>query len=106
MNNEIVKIENNEIIVATEVIDQIKEFQRIKAKMDIMEKELKASLKVVMEQKGIKKFIVNGLCAIIKDSTTKTTIDSKRLKEECPDIYEEYSKTTPVASSITLTFEE
>ena len=29
-----------------------------------------------------------------------------RIKEECPDIYEEYSKTTPVASSITLTFED
>ena len=104
--NEIVKIENNEIIVATEVIDQIKEFQKAKAKMDMMEKELKASLKTAMEQKGVKKFIINGLCANIKEATTRTAIDSKRLKEECPDIYEEYSKTTPVASSITLTFEE
>lgn len=104
--NEIVKIENNEIIVATEVIEQIKEFQKAKAKMDMMEKELKASLKSAMEQKGIKKFIINGLCANIKDATSRTSIDSKRLKEECPDIYKEYSKTTPVASSITLTFEE
>ena len=104
--NEIVKIENNEIIVATEVIEQIKEFQKAKAKMDMMEKELKASLKSAMEQKGIKKFIINGLCANIKDATSRTAIDSKRLKEECPDIYKEYSKTTPVASSITLTFEE
>lgn len=104
--NEIVKIENNEIIVAKEIIEQIKEFQKAKAKMDMMEKELKASLKNAMEQKGIKKFIINGLCANIKDATTRTAIDSKRLKEECPDIYEEYSKTTPVASSITLTFEE
>ena len=104
--NEIVKIENNEIIVATEVIEQIKEFQKAKAKMDMMEKELKASLKSAMEQNGIKKFIINGLCTNIKDATSRTSIDSKRLKEECPDIYKEYSKTTPVASSITLTFEE
>lgn len=104
--NEIVRIENNEIIVATEVIEQIKEFQKAKAKMDMMEKELKASLKSAMEQKGIKKFIINGLCANIKDATSRTAIDSKRLKEECPDIYREYSKTTQVASSITLTFEE
>jgi len=72
----------------------------------MMEKELKAGLKEAMEQKGIKKFIINGLCANIKEATSRTAIDSKRLKEECPDIYEEYSKTTSVASSITLTFEE
>lgn len=106
MNNEIVKIENNEIIVANEVIEQIIDFQKAKAKMDIMEKELKSSLKEAMEKVGLKKFIVNGLCATIKESTSRTTVDSKRLKEECPDIFEEYSKTTPVASSITLTYED
>lgn len=104
--NELVKIENNEIIVKKGAIEQLKNFYELKAKMDIMEKELKQSLKEVMEEKGIKKFIVNGLCASIKDSTTRTTIDSKKLKEECPDIYKEYSKTTDVASSITLTFSE
>ena len=104
--NELVKIENNEIIVKKGTIEQLKNFYELKAKMDIMEKELKQGLKEVMEEKGVKKFIVNGLCASIKDSTTRTTIDSKRLKEECPDIYKEYSKTTNVASSITLTFSE
>lgn len=104
--NEMVKIENNEIVVASEVIEQIKEFEKAKARIDIMEKELKAGLKDAMEIKGIKKFIINGLCATIKEATNRTTIDSKRLKDECPDIYKEYSKTTPVASSITLTFED
>lgn len=104
--NELVKIENNEIIVKKGAIEQLKNFYELKAKMDIMEKELKQGLKEVMEEKGVKKFIVNGLCASIKDSTTRTTIDSKKLKEECPDIYKEYSKTTNVASSITLTFSE
>lgn len=104
--NELVKIENNEIIVKKGAIEQLKNFYELKAKMDIMEKELKQGLKEVMEEKGVKKFIVNGLCASIKDSTTRTTINSKKLKEECPDIYKEYSKTTNVASSITLTFSE
>lgn len=104
--NELVKFENNEIMISKDTIEKLKNFYELKAKMDIMEKELKSDLKTAMELKGIKKFIVNGLCATIKDSTTRTTIDSKRLKEECPDIYEEYSKTTNVASSITLTFSE
>ena len=104
--NEMVVIKNNEIIVDATVIGKIKDFKKAKAQMDLVEKELNKSLKEAMEKVGLKKFIVNGLCATIKDGTTRTTVDSKRLKEEAPDIYEEYSKTTPVASSITLTFEE
>lgn len=104
--NELVKFENNEIIISKDTIEKLRNFYELKAKMDIVEKELKSSLKSVMEEKKIKKFIVDGLCATIKDSSVRTTIDSKRLKEECPDIYEEYSKTTSVASSITLTFSE
>ncbi|MEE1371633.1 MAG: hypothetical protein U0K48_05755 [Bacilli bacterium] len=104
--NEMVVIKNNEIIVDATVIEKIKDFKKAKAQMDLVEKELNKSLKEAMEKVGLKKFIVNGLCATIKDGTTRTTVDSKRLKEEAPDIYEEYSKTTPVASSITLTFEE
>lgn len=104
--NEMVVIKNNEIIVDATVIEKIKDFKKAKAQMDLVEKELNKSLKEAMEKVGLKKFIVNGLCATIKDGTTRTTVDSKRLKEEAPDIYEEYSKTTPVASSIILTFEE
>lgn len=104
--NEMVVIKNNEIIVDATVIEEIKDFKKAKTQMDLVEKELNKSLKEAMEKVGLKKFIVNGLCATIKDGTTRTTVDSKRLKEEAPDIYEEYSKTTPVASSITLTFEE
>ena len=48
-------------------------------------------------------YITNGLSATLKESYSKTTLDSKRLKEELPEIYEEYSKTSDVASSITLT---
>lgn len=104
--NELVSIENGNIVVPTEVVEQIKEFQKVKAKMDIMEKELKEGLKSAMELVGMKKFIINGLCASIKEPYTKTTVDSKKLKTDYPDIYEECSKVSEVSSSITLTFEE
>jgi predicted phage-related endonuclease len=104
--NELVKIEDNQIVIANETIEKIKNFQKIKAEMDLIEKDLKQQLKDKMEEVGLKKFIVNGLCATIKNATTRTTLDSKKLKEELPDIYEEYSKTTEVASSISLTIGE
>lgn len=104
--NELVKVENNQVVVAEEVIEQIKEFEKQKAKMDIMEKELKAELKNAMELVGMKKFIVNGLCASIKEPYSKTTVDSKKLKSEYPEVYEDCAKVSEVSSSITLSFEE
>lgn len=105
MNNDLVRVENNEIVVATDVVEQIKNFQKLKAEMDIKEKELKASLKEAMEAKGIKKFIINGLCATIKEGTVRKSVDTKRMKEEIPEVYEAYLKESNVASSITLTYE-
>lgn len=103
MNNELVKIEDNKIVIAEEVIQQIKDFTKLKEEFDLKEKELKQDLKEAMEKLGLKKFIVNGLCATIKEATTRKSLDTTRIKEEMPDIYEEYLKETPVSSSITLT---
>lgn len=104
--NELVKIVDGEIEVANEVVEQIKKFQKMKVEMDLKEKELKKNLKDAMEKCGVKKWVANGLCATITDATVRTTVDSKRLKEELPDIYEEYSKTSNVSSSIRLVIGE
>ena len=104
--NEIVKIENGQVVVAQEIVNKIIEFNKAKKEMEYQEKLLKDGLMEAMNQVGLKKFIINGLSAVIKDGTTRTTVDSKRLKEECPDIYETYSKTSEVKSSIVLTIAE
>ena len=103
---ELVKIENGEITVAEEIVNKIIEFNKAKKEMEYQEKLLKDGLMEAMNKLGIKKFIINGLSATIKDGSTRTTIDSKRLKEECTDIYEAYSKTSEVKSSITLSVAE
>lgn len=103
---EIVKVENGQVVVAQEMINKIIEFEKYKKEMEYQEKLLKEGLMEAMNEVGIKKFIVNGLSATIKDGTTRTTIDSKRLKEELPDIFEEYSKTSVVKPSITISVAE
>lgn len=100
--NELVKVENGKIEVAKEVVKQIIDFQKVKLEMDLKEKELKKVLKEKMEECGITKWSTDGLCATITAGSTRTTLDSKRLKEELPDIYQEYSKTSNVSSSIRL----
>lgn len=102
MMNELVKVENGKIEVAKEVVKQIIDFQKVKLEMDLKEKELKKVLKEKMEECGITKWSTDGLCATITSATTRITLDSKKLKEELPDIYDEYSKTSNVSSSIRL----
>lgn len=102
MNNELVKIENNEIVITNEVVEQFKEFKKIKEKMDLTEKKVKQQLMDAMKEKGIKTWAFNGIFAEIKYCKGRTTLDSARLKEELPDIYEEYSKTGDPYNSFTL----
>lgn len=99
---EIVKVEDNKIIVAKEIINQIKEFNKQKLEIDLMEKELKENLKEAMEQRGVKSFACDGLSATYFEETTTNKFDTTRFKKECPEIYENYLKETKRASYITM----
>lgn len=101
--NEIVTIANGEISVAKDIIAKIKEFNRMKKEMEYQEKLLKEGLMEAMLEVGKESFIIDGLSATIRKGSTKTTLDSTRLKKECPEIYEAYSKTSDVKASLILT---
>lgn len=103
--NELVKVENGQIVVAQEVVNQIVEFNKEKLKMDLVEKELKEKLKEAMENNNVTKLEFGELKVSYRNASTRTSIDSKKLKEELPDIYEEYSKTSNVSSSISISVE-
>ena len=104
--NELVKIEDGKIEVVKEVIERIKASEKMKLEIELMQKEFKRELKEAMEKCGINKWVTDELCATIREASTRTTLNSKKLKEELPEIYEQYSKTSNVASSIILTIGE
>lgn len=103
--NELVKIENNDIVIDSDFIEKYRNFKKLQLEMELMEKDLKVKLKDAMEMLGKDKFIVNGFSAKIKAGYTTSRFDSARFKKECPDIYEEYVKESSVSSSITLEVE-
>jgi predicted phage-related endonuclease len=74
-----------------------------KKKLDEQEKLMKKKLQEAMEQHGIKSFENEFVKFVYVASTTKTTIDSKKLKEEHPEIAQKYSKTSPVSASVRIT---
>ena len=100
--NELVKIKNNDIVINKEWIEKYKNFKRIQLEMDLAEKQFKEDLKNAMEEIGKSNIILDGFSASIRKGSSRTTLDTKRIKEELPDIYEAYSITSETSSSITL----
>ena len=97
---EIVKIENGQIEIAKEFTKQYKEFLKLQLEMDLKMKEVKEKVKSAMEEYGITSFDNDDLTMTYRKGTTRKSVDSKKLKEELPDIYEEYLKESTVASSV------
>ena len=65
--------------------------------------EMREAIKVAMRDNFAKKF-ENELIAITYVApTTRTSIDTKKLKEERPELWEEFSKTSEVKDSVRIT---
>lgn len=103
--NKLVIVKDNEIVIDNDFIERYRNFKKLQLEMDLMEKDFKAQLKGAMEETGKDKLILDGFSAKIKAGYTTKRFDSTRFKKECPDIYEEYTKDSSVASSITIDVE-
>ncbi len=102
---ELVKIENNEIVLDNKFVEKYRNFKKMQLEMELAEKELKTKLKEAMESLGKDKLILDGFSAKIKAGYTTQRFDSTRFKKECPEIYDQYLKESAVSSSITLEVE-
>ena len=104
MENKIVKIENGQIEATKELISNIKKFQKAKVALSQIENELKENFKEVMEENGIKKWTSpdGSFTVTYVAPTTPTTLDSKKIKEELPEIYSAYSKTSTKSGYVKL----
>ena len=55
-----------------------------------------------MEAHGVKKWDNDVMTVTYTAPTTRTSIDSSKLKKELPDVFSKYSKTSNVKSSIRI----
>lgn len=97
--NEII-LQNNNINADAEnkIISIEKEISRLKTVQD----ELKKSLLAEMEAKGLIKVETPNLVISYIAPSDRETFDSKKLREDNPDLYDEYIKISPVKSSIRI----
>lgn len=63
---------------------------------------LKTALKNAMIENGVKKFENDVISLTYVAPYEKTTLDTTKLKEEKPEIYDEYSKISQVSDSIRI----
>ena len=65
-------------------------------------KQLREGLKAEMEKSGVKKWETDNIVVTYVNATERKGIDTTRLKEEQPSIYEQYLKVTNVNSTIKI----
>ena len=99
--NEIVVIGDRGLL-NPEISDKIAEFERSIKKLKEQEDLLKQSILEEMEAKGIVKIENDDLLISYVAPTDRETFDSKKLREDNPDLYDEYIKITKVKSSIRI----
>lgn len=98
-STEVVPFENK----AAAVIQGITEIVTQKKALEEQEASLREQLEKAMSEYGVKKFENDQLLITYVDATTRSSIDSKALKKDLPEIAEKYSKVSSVKASIKIT---
>lgn len=88
---------------APEVIQQITSLVVMKKQLEDQEKHLKEELVKAMETYGVKSFENEHIKMVYVAPTTRSTLDSTRLKKDHPDLAQQYMKVSDVAASVRIT---
>lgn len=91
---------------ALAIMQQISAISKQKKELEDKEKGVRAALEAAMGQFGIKSFENDILKVTYVAPTIKTTIDSKALKKDHPNVYEKYAKVSNVKASVRITVKE
>lgn len=103
--NELIRVEENTLIVAEKYIEQIKDFERKRKLIDEKEKEFKEQLLEVMQEYGIKSYESpdKSLKITYVPETLSTTFDSKAFRDYDFDTYQKFLKDVNRKASVRMT---
>ena len=101
---ELVKVENGSIVLAQEVEDKLRAFQVEKARMDMLEKQIKEAMLKAMEENGIKSYESENVRITYKAPTVRSSVDTQALKEQ--GLYDAFIKESPVKASVSITWKD
>lgn len=84
----------------------IKHYETLKKQAEEQAQEMRNALLEAMAKNGVKSLENNKLKITYIEPSTRTAIDSTRLKKEMPEIAEKYTKTSQVKASLRITLKE
>lgn len=98
----IVKLENGEYGLVSDAINTIVEIEKQIKDLKALQDSYKEKLLKEMEENNVLKIDTEELSISYVAPSTRETLDSKKLKEDLPDIYDLYVKFTDVKSSLRI----
>ncbi len=102
----LVKLDNGEYGLAKDVVEAVVAVEKEIKKLKELQDNYKEQLLKCMEEYDVLKIDIPELTITRKAATTRESLDSKALKSEMPEIYDEYVKITDVKGSVTIKIKE
>ena len=102
MENKIIIRNEDKYMLTSDVSKKIAEIEIKMKELKSKEEELKQMILKEMEEKNLLKLDAEELSISYIAPSERETFDSKALKEELPDVYDNYIKFSPVKSSIRI----
>ena len=103
--NELMTIKDNKPALADYAAEELAKIEIAKKDLEAKEKELKAALLEAMTESDIISIenMAYGVSVKRIEAFTRESLDSKKLREEKPEIYDKYVKISEVKPSVRIT---
>ena len=79
-----------------------KKLAKLQAEYDLLLKELKPEMIDYMKANNLTSIVCEDITISYRKPHVKTTVDSKKLQEELPDVYRLFSKESNVSETVVL----
>lgn len=99
---ELIKVENELVLASDELIAEVLEVKLLEERLKAKKDNLTLSLMEEMQDKGIMKIETDDVVISYIAESERETFDSKKFREDYPDMYDEYVKFTTVKPSVRI----
>lgn len=106
MTDKLICIEQNTALLNPDVSSKLAEFERLAKDIKTKRDELIQRILEEMEAHGLLKVETDELTITYVAPYTKESFDSKALRKDNPDLYDEYVKISTVKASVRMSVKE
>ena len=104
--DKLIKIEFGTPLLKPEVASKLADFERMAKDIKTKQDELKQRILIEMEEHGILKIETDELTITYVAPTSRETFDSKALRKDKPDLYDEYVRLSNISASVRMKVKE